>query len=77
MAGYGELSFGLADLYPNMGFMTTRDLSLPEPDDQKTLVDDQALAEKHDTTQDPMTSKGMWIGLSILVAIMVIFSIKI
>lgn len=67
----GELHHHLADLYPGMGFMTTELQTVAEPDDQMALVDDGEIAERHPAKVDPKTSKGIWIGIIAILAIVI------
>jgi hypothetical protein len=64
------------DLYPNMGFISTRGNSIPEAEDQNTLVDDQDLAESKQVHHDPVISKKMFITIGIIIAIVLLLSVK-
>lgn len=76
MASYGELTFSMADLYgPAFGFSTTRNVSLPEEDDQKALVDDQNTAKKNPAHHDPKLSRNILIGIAIIGVVIAMFSI--
>lgn len=73
----GELSFKMADIYgQNFGFNTTRAETLPEEEDQNALVDDQALAKKNPVHHDPKISRNILIGMGVIGAIIILFSIN-
>jgi hypothetical protein len=65
------------DLYPNMGYLSTRGQSIPEAEDQNTLVDDQDLAESKQVNHNPVMSKKMLITMIVIAAIVLLFSVKI
>jgi hypothetical protein len=71
MAG---LNHFIADLYPNQGFTNSRYLSIPEAEDQNTLVDNQELAEEKQVKHDPVQSKSILWAVLIFVAVMVLLS---
>lgn len=63
----------MSDLYP--GQMGTRDLSLAEPEDQNTLVDDQKLANQAQVTKhDPVKSKKIWLSIVAALAVVILLS---
>ena len=68
----GELSFNFADMYPNMGFMTTRLETVAEADDQHALVDNQELAEQTQVKHDPASHKTIWFAVAGIVAVVVL-----
>jgi len=70
------LNFGMADLYPNMGFTTTRSLTVPEADDQHSLVDHGEKAEEAQPKHNPATSKAILIGVGVFIAAMVLLAWK-
>lgn len=69
----GALNFYAKDVYGE-GFADTRSQTVPEENDQMALVDDQELAEKNPAKHDPAISRGIIIGLIIMLAIIFIFS---
>lgn len=72
--GNGAMNFYLSDLYPGMSFNNTRYSTVPEESDQQSLVDD----DKNETPikQDPVKSKNIWVSLLIILAVIIVFSIK-
>lgn len=72
----GALNFGMADLYPNMGFYNTRSLTVPEAEDQNTLVDDQKLAESAQVTHNPASTKAILISIAVFLVVMVMLAWK-
>lgn len=70
------LNFGMADLYPNMGFYTTRSITVPEAEDQNTLVDDQKLAEQTQVSHNPASSKAILISIAVFIGIMALLAWK-
>lgn len=75
--GLGELFFHAADLYPNMGFMTTRSATVPEAEDQNTLVDDEDAAKEVDVKQNPITYKQILLGFGIIFLFVFLFSARV
>lgn len=71
-----SMNFGMADIYPNLGFYTTRSLTVPEAEDQNTLVDDQKLAEAQKVTHNPASSKSILISIAIFIVVMVLLAWK-
>lgn len=77
MLGTGQaLNFGLSDLYPGSGFVTTRDLTIPEAADQNTMVDDQKLADQATAKQDPSATRNILIAFGVLGLLIVLTSWK-
>ncbi|MGQ7864079.1 hypothetical protein [Bacillus sp. WC2502] len=72
--GNGELYFGVADLYPGQGFETTKGLTIPEAEDQNTLVDDEETAQQAQSKVNPVTNRGMLITIAIFVFVIFLFS---
>lgn len=65
----------MSDIYP--GQFNTRDLALPEAEDQNTLVDDQKLAEKAQVNNhNPATSKKIWLSIAAALAVVFLLSRK-
>ncbi|MFE2710183.1 hypothetical protein [Streptomyces mirabilis] len=75
--GIGEMFYHAADLYPNMGFMSTRTSTVPEAEDQMSLVDDEDTAKEHDVKQDPITSKQILLGFGIVFLVVFLFSARV
>lgn len=72
-----ELTFYMKDLYGSgSGYMDSRTQTVPEEDDQNALVDDQTLAAKNPVMHDPSVSRNILIGIVIMVAIIILFSLK-
>lgn len=72
----GELSFSMSDLYPAMAFATTRMQTIPEAEDQNTLVDDQEAAEQTDVQQNPQQRKNIVLSLIIFVIVIILLGWK-
>jgi hypothetical protein len=60
----GELSFHMADVYPNMGFIDTTTKTVAEADDQHALVDNQQLAQDFQVTTSPAEHKTIWFAVA-------------
>ncbi len=75
--GLGEMFFHTGDLYPNLGFLSTRSATVPEPEDQMSLVDDEDTAKEHDVKQDPVTSKQILLGFGIVFLVVFLFSARV
>ncbi|KYC77729.1 hypothetical protein B4092_4704 [Bacillus licheniformis] len=75
--GLGELFFHTADLYPNLGFMSTRTATLPEVEDQHALVDDEDMAKEVDVKQNPITYKQILLGFGIIFLFVFLFSARV
>ncbi|PED82316.1 hypothetical protein CON65_12595 [Bacillus pseudomycoides] len=67
-----ETFFHMRDAYNNMGHTTTRAMTIPDAEDQATMVDDQELAEQAQTqvTQKPGQGKNIMLGLALIFIIM-------
>lgn len=72
----GGLYFSMADVYPNMGFGTTRLLTVPEAEDQNSLVDNQEAAEQAQVRHNPASSKSILFSIMIIVLVMVLLGWK-
>lgn len=70
------LYFSQSDLYPSYGGVSTRMLSVPEAEDQNTLVDDEDLAKANPVNVAPATSKSIWISVAVVFAVIILLNIK-
>lgn len=70
------LYFSQSDLYPSFAGVSTRMLSVPEAEDQNTLVDDEELAKANPVNVNPATSKSIWISVAAVFCIIVCLNIK-
>lgn len=69
------LNYGYSDMYPSMGGLSTRIQTVPEAEDQNTLVDDEELAQQNPAQVTNASNKSMM--LSVLAVVVVIFVLNI
>lgn len=70
--------FYLGDLYPNMGYMTTRASTIPEPGDQASMTkNNQDVAIAHPLKVDDSAVKGHYFGLIIVVGVILLLGTRI
>lgn len=67
-----ELSFAMADIYPNYGGVDTSTLATPDADDQQALNENTEVAEKA-TANSPTKKKNIFLALGVLLALIVFF----
>ena len=72
----GALNFSFGDIYPNLGSGTTRLLTVPEAEDQTSLVDDQEMAQAAQVQHSPQASKNIILSLIIIFVVMVLLGWK-
>lgn len=73
----GSMNFGLADLYPGMGFWTTRGETVPEADDQLALVDDEDAAHNNpELGKSQLTHRSLWVSIAVIFGIVFLLSWK-
>lgn len=70
------LNHFMGDLYPNMGFSNSRYLSIPEADDQHTLVDNEEQAKEHQVKHSPADSKKILLAIGLFLLVFVLLSVK-
>lgn len=70
------LYFSQSDVYPSFAGVSTRMLSVPEAEDQNTLVDDEELAKANPVTVSPATNKSIWVSVAVVFAVIVLLNIK-
>lgn len=66
-----ETSFFMRDVYSTMGHATTRTETIPDAEDQNTLVDDQKLAEQEQISRSNPAGqhKNVMLGIGLIVII--------
>lgn len=70
--------FYLGDLYPNMGYMTTRASTIPEPGDQASMTkNNQDVAIANPLKVGDQEVKGHYFGLIIIVGVILLLGIRI
>jgi hypothetical protein len=70
--------FYLGDLYPNMGYMTTRASTIPEPGDQASMTkNNQDVAIAHPIAVDDTQVRGHYFGLIIIVGVILMLGARI
>jgi hypothetical protein len=67
-----EMNFGLADLYPSMGFYNTRNTSIPEAEDQAVFVDEEDI--KKNKIVDGKQKNSIWGTIIIVLAVIILLS---
>jgi hypothetical protein len=50
--------------------------SIPEAEDQNTLVDDEELAKANPVNVNPATSKSIWVSVAVVFAVIILLNIK-
>jgi hypothetical protein len=69
--------FYLGDLYPNLGYMTTRASTIPEPQDQTSLTNnDQDVAVKNPLNIGSHELKGHYFGLIIVIGVILLLGAR-
>lgn len=68
------MNFYLGDIYPNYP-VTTRLMTVAEPDDQQALVDDEQLAQENPAKIHPEKPKSIWWSIVLILALVIFFSI--
>ncbi len=61
-----------ADLYPGMGYLNTSLVTVPEPEDQVALPDDQKIATDMKASHSPVTSGNIWRSIGIVMVIVIL-----
>lgn len=67
------MNFYLGDVYPNHP-MTTRLMTVAEPDDQQALVDDEQLAQDNPAKLNPAKPKPIWFSIVVILVIVAFLS---
>jgi hypothetical protein len=70
-----KMQFYYGDVYPNYP-ITTRLMTVAEPEDQQALVDDEELAHQNPPKVHPAKHQSIWLSLSLILAVIVFFSIE-
>lgn len=68
--------YSIGDLYPNMSPFSTRSRSIPEPEDQLSLVDNEELAQRVPSTVSDKTNFSIWTSIFIVIAIAFVLSMR-
>ena len=69
--------FFMGDLYPNMGMMTTRATTIPEPGDQASMTkNNQDIAIAHPIAVSGEQVKGHYFGLIIIVGVLLLLGVR-
>jgi hypothetical protein len=69
--------FYMGDLYPNMGYMTTRATTIPEPGDQASMTkNNQDVAVANPITVSPDAVKGHYFGLIIIIGVLLLLGVR-
>jgi hypothetical protein len=77
MGRTGALNFYMGDLYPGQaGYFNTSALSLPGPEDQMALVDDEQLAQQNPVDVDEHDHKKVWAAIAVVIGLIVLFSLR-
>lgn len=74
---FNMTDYSIGDIYPNLSSFTTRTRSIPEPDDQLSLVDNQELAKQNPITVSDKQNFSIWTSLIIVVAIAFLLSMRV
>jgi hypothetical protein len=68
--------FFLGDIYPNMGYMTTRANTIPEPADRSSMTNnDTTLAANHPLGVDNNALRGHYFSLIIVVGVILLLGV--
>lgn len=72
----GQLSFSYSDAYPTMGGIDTRTQTVPEAEDQNTLVDDEDLAQANPVQVTQTSNRVMWSSIAAVVIIIFLLNVR-
>lgn len=70
------LNFSMADFYPTYGGISTRTQTVPEAEDQNTLVDDEELAKANPVSVTSASHKNVWVSIAVVFAIIILLNMK-